>query len=138
VEAEVSIVSSKLHLEYIDGRNWLLLEPFRAYSDVAHGWIEVPEAFITDFNSQPIGLWNILPPTDYGEAAVLHDFLYRYGRLNGIVVDRGFADRVHREFLRWKGAPTWKVDAYYYGLRLGGWLTWRRYRKAEREAEHAA
>lgn len=129
----MSIVKNRLKLEYIDGDNWLLLEPFRAYSDVAHGWIEVPQHFITDFNSQPRLLWNILPPTEYGEAAALHDLLYRTGKWNGVAIDRAFADRVHREFVRWKGAPAWKVDAYYYGLRLGGWLVWRKYRTAEAE-----
>lgn len=127
----MSIVYGPLDLRYVDGDNWVLLAPFKAYSDVAHATITVDAGFTTDFNSQPRVLWNVLPPTEYGESAVLHDDLYREGKLNGVVIDRELADRVHREFLIWRGAPKWKVGAYFYGLRLGGWLVWRRYRKAE-------
>lgn len=127
----MSLVSTKLCLEYIDGDTWLLLQPFKAYSDVAGGWIIVPKTFVTDFNSVPRILTNLIPREEYGEAAVLHDLLYRDGRYNGVVIDREFADRVHREFLIWKGAPTWKVKAIFFALRIGGWVPWRKYRKAE-------
>ena len=127
----MSLVYTALDLRYIDGDTWQLLSPFKAYSTVAHAHINVPAGFVTDFNSIPRLLTNILPREEYGEAAVLHDKLYREGKLNGVVIDRELADRIHREFVQWKGAPAWKVAAMFRGLRLGGWVAWRKYRKAE-------
>lgn len=117
-----------LDLRYIDGRNWLVMFPFVYQSDLI-GQHRVGVGFVTDFNSQPEFLWSILPPTEFGEAALIHDDLYRSG-----IWDRLTADQVHREILRLSDAPAWKVKAYYAGLRLCGWITWRRYRKQEAHA----
>lgn len=116
-----------LNLRYIDGRNWLITSPFSCESEEA-GVITVEAGETTDFNSIPVPLWNILPPDDYGEAAALHDHLYRTGLLRGQPVDRGTADRVHREFVKFRKAPGWKVVAMYAGLRAFGWKTWNAYR----------
>lgn len=126
-------VTTPLRVQYIDGDRWLVLEEFRCCSEIV-GEVVIPVGFITDFNSTPRLLWNLVPPTEYGEAALPHDLLYRTGRLNGEPIDRQTADRVHREFMLWRGAPAWKAAAMYAGLRLGGWYPWRRYRRAEAEA----
>lgn len=127
----MTTVYTPLDVRYIDGTTWQVLQPFRVYSDAARATIRVEAGRITDFNSIPRILTNILPREDFGEAAVIHDQLYRDGRIGGVVIDREMADRVHREFVAWKGAPRWKRAAMFRGLRLFGWWTWRRYRARE-------
>lgn len=113
-----------------DSNRWVLAADFVVITDTL-GTITVPTGFVTDFNSIPRVLWNLLPPTDYPEAALPHDFLYRYGSLNGKPVQREDADKVHRELLVWAEAPGWKVSAYYRALRIGGWWAWRQSRKGD-------
>jgi len=66
-----------------DGKNWILLEDFKFYDDKIKGsandyyWVEVEPRFMTDFASVPpifrslVSNWG-----KYGNAAVLHDYLY--------------------------------------------------------------
>lgn len=124
-------VLSDLDLKYIDGRTWTLIADFSVESDVA-GFIEVPAGTVTDFNSIPRALWNLLPPDDFGEAAILHDEIYATGVIRGASVPRLIADQVHREFLVHRHAPAWKVHAMFWGIRAFGYWVWRRYRAAER------
>ncbi len=121
-------VIQPLFLRYIDGLTWGLTAPFTAVSETL-GTIIVPEGFVTDFNSIPRVLWNILPPDEDGEAAVLHDYLYRYGRLFNRPLTRLQCDTVHREFVHYRHEPAWKERAIYWGLRVGGWVAWKAYRK---------
>jgi hypothetical protein len=123
-------VLTPLDLQYVDGKTWLFIAPFAVDSDEA-GRIVVDAGESTDFNSTPRIVWNILPPEEYGEAGALHDHLYRLGMLRGQPIDRGVADRVHREFLRFRKAPAWKVNAMYWGLRAFGWKVWNAYRAAD-------
>lgn len=113
-----------------DSNRWQLAADFVVITDTL-GTITVPAGLVTDFNSIPRVLWNILPPTDYPEAALPHDLLYKYGTLNGQPVQREQADQVHREMLIWAEAPGWKVTAYYRALRLAGWWPWRQSRKGD-------
>ena len=62
----------------------------------------------------------------------------RRGSYNTALLDAAAAEcPTGVEFVIWRGAPKWKVDAYYYGLRAGGWWTWRKYRKAEAHASES-
>lgn len=90
--------------------------------------VEVPEGFVTDFNSVPRGLWNFFPKSQYPQAGVVHDFLYRY---NG--VSRKTADQVHKRILTLSGCGVVKRNLAYAFLRAGGWKPWARYRAGERE-----
>ena len=134
-QRQVSIVKSKLILEYLDGKQWKVVEPFKAYSHVLSQWISVPEGFITDFNSVPRFFWRLIPPTECGEAGLLHDYLYRFAENKGKSVTREQADLVHREFLIWKGAPAWKVFTMYRTLQAFGWNKWNEYRAGEKSGE---
>ena len=62
-----------------DGRTWVLMESF-SYDVGREGsgdTIRVPEKFMTDFASVPRLFWSIFPQWGrYGNAAVVHDFLY--------------------------------------------------------------
>lgn len=102
-----------------DGRSWVLLEPLTyevgelGSADV----ITVPRGFVTDFASVPRVLWNILPPTGgYGEAAVIHDYLYR---TPGKATKRQ-ADAVLLEAMKQKGVDWLARWIIYLGVRIGG------------------
>ena len=114
----------------LGGRRAEILSDFVYESDEL-GTITVPAGFVTDFHSIPRGLWNILPPWDHKPAAVVHDFLYKEGEANGEPVNRGQADRTYNQILEDEGAPTWRRRLQYRGVRLGGWRSWGKYRKAD-------
>lgn len=128
-------VLTPLRLEYLGGRKFKLHEMFSVITDVL-GRIDIEADEPTDFNSIPWGLWNILPPTDYGEAAVVHDTLYYHGKVRGMPITRLQADQAHRELVVWAKAPKVKVWLYYRGLRIGGWVKWREYRKRDEEEQN--
>lgn len=123
----MSRVLTPLVTRYVDGDRWLLEWPFAAVSDLV-GPITVPAGAVTDFNSVPRVFTNILPREEYGEAAVLHDWLYQMASTGIRPVTRAEADQVHREFLIWKGAPSWKVHAMYGLLRAFGTTAWNEHR----------
>lgn len=136
-------VSCDLDVRYVDGRYWLLTNPFRAVTAVL-GVIIVGRGFRTNFNSIPRGLWNILPPDDYAKAAVVHDKLYSLHGFEDpwdvnsenptpkiIPVTRAQADQVHRELTQACGAPRWKANAMYYALRAFGWHAWNEYQNPQ-------
>jgi hypothetical protein len=106
-------------VQYVNGNSWLLMEEFRYDSDLLRATVVVPEGFLTDFASVPRFFWRLLPKTEYGPAAVVHDCLCR---LDGF--DRALADRVFKEALELLGAPGWRVWVMYRGVRIGAW--WQR------------
>lgn len=107
------------------GRGMILTQPF-LYVD-GDVRVEVPSGFPTDFNSVPRGGWNIFPPTEYPEAAVVHDFLYR----NPGKLSRGQVDDIHNRIMEIEGA-SWKLrKVVRISLWLGGWVPWGKYRRAE-------
>ena len=62
---------------FLDGTNWMLMEPLRYVIDPAGNAIEVPKGFVTDFASVPPRLRSLLSSTGpHGMPAVVHDFLY--------------------------------------------------------------
>jgi hypothetical protein len=147
-------VLTPLDVRCLDGDRWRVLAPF-SVETVRLGRIDVPAGFITDFNSTPRLLWNLLPPTECGEAAVPHDLLYQLGVLNGRAISREDADAVHRELVAWIGSAddpathdpdvpprqplaAWRRFAYHRGLRLGGWRAWGTYRARDRARVAAA
>jgi hypothetical protein len=89
--------------------------------------ITVPAGFKTDLASIPRVLWNVLPPVgSYDAAAVVHDYLYQH---NGVT--RRQADDILHEAMGVLGVSSAVREAIYLGVRLGGWVTWRRYRSKE-------
>jgi hypothetical protein len=145
-----------LELEYLDGRFWKVTAPF----DYAVGYpdgktiVHVPVGFLTDFTSIPQILWSFIPPTGfYGKAAVIHDVLYKLGNINGMKIPQKYADDVLNEAMvvlssAWvlehgRTEPGYPYiprgelktlierEIIYRGVRLGGWVTWNRYRKLD-------
>lgn len=89
----------------------------------------VPVGFASDFDSVPrlpFVYWRLKSraPVD---AAVLHDWLYRQG-----TPSRAEADHVFYVAMATRGVPWRYRFPIWLGVRLGGWLPWRRYRKRDR------
>jgi hypothetical protein len=111
-------ILTPLRTDYIDGRKWLLARTFAVDFEGEHGLdrIYVPRGFVTDFNSIPRIFWRIAPPTEYGEAAVIHDYLYRTN--SNPVVPRDVADNAHRTLMKFKKASWIRHSSYFRALRM--------------------
>lgn len=92
----------------------------------------IPAGFLTDGASVPRGLWNIIPPFGrYNKAALLHDFLYKTGRMNRARVTRKQADEIFLAAMVALDVPGWQRWAMYAGVRVGAWRAWGCYRDAD-------
>lgn len=102
----------RLFVEVIDGKQW------RVHHDWDAGWGHVvPRGFVTDFASIPCLFWRVLPPAGpWAKAAVLHDYLYRFG-----VVSRTQADTLFYERMKCDLVPGWQRWIIYLAVRLFGW-----------------
>ena len=113
---------------YKDGRRGTVavLQEDIAYDAGPLGRIVVPAGFESDGCSLPRFFWRMIGhPFDmaYLREAILHDWLYRYQPC-----DRRTADKIFREAMVGRIGPL-RRWAIYWGLRIGGWLAWRRNRK---------
>ena len=131
----MSAFTTELKVLYVDGKHWILLSPFtyRVGSVDSDEIIFVPAAFKTDFASIPRLLWPAMghPTGKHGKAAVVHDWLYQYPE----EYSRRRCDQIFLEAMRVLGVGWWKRSAMYAGVRIGGWVGWNRYRKADRKRE---
>jgi hypothetical protein len=90
--------------------------------------ITVPTGFETDFASVPRLFWRLIPPWGrYSAAAVVHDYLYATAS-----VTRYEADRIFLDLMKRLGVPLWKRRLMYRAVRLGGWISWKRFRSQTR------
>lgn len=103
-----------------DGKTWVLMGAF-GY-DRRSERIEVDAGFQTDFASVPRILWMVLPKWGkYGNAAVIHDWLYWKQDHS-----RAEADRIFLEGMSRLGVSAWTKYLMYYAVRAFGWLGWWR------------
>lgn len=133
---------SLLHLEEIDGddRRWKLLDQCVYHLTEPDGpeWVCVEADFVTDFGSIPRLLWGVRGLSPFGRlrrAYVVHDRLYQRPLVNVRAggerpVTRKEADQILLEACHVLGASWLNRRVIYRGVRLGGWATWRRYRRA--------
>lgn len=125
--------STKLDLEYIDGREWLVKAPLAYFSDIA-GAICVPGGEKTDFASVPRFFHRILPPTGdgpngrYGPAAVIHDHLYTTGQ-----VKKEITDLVFLEAMECLEVAFWRRVSMYYAVKFFGAKAWNDHRKQDKK-----
>jgi len=107
-----------------DGRKWRLIAQF-GYDVGKKGSgdrITVPVGFITDFASSPFIVWSFIPKWGkYGKAAIIHDFLYQTKQRT-----RKEADDIFREAMGVLGVASFRVFLMYWGVRLFGWLAWKK------------
>ncbi len=113
-----------------DGSTWVLREEF-GYDIRAEGsddQIRVPAGFRTDFASIPRPLWIFLPKWGkYGNAAVIHDWLYWEQARS-----RAAADAIFLEGMTVLQVSRFVRYTIYSAVRLFGWLAWYR-----NQADHA-
>lgn len=106
-----------------DGKTWIVLHDF-GYEVGAEGSgdvINVPIGTHTDFASIPRLLWAIFPRWGkYGNAAVIHDWLY-WDQPR----PRKEADEIFLEGMEVLDVPGWKRKTIYYAVRWFGWFAWR-------------
>ncbi len=107
-----------------DGRTWIILRPFgydigRAGSGDT---VEVKIGFMTDFASIPRLFWIVLPRWGkYGNAAVVHDWLYWKQTRS-----RKESDRIMLEGMKVLRVPKWQKYPIYIAVRAFGCLAWKR------------
>jgi hypothetical protein len=122
-----------LYLEYIDGREWRLIQAF-AYKPLRGPAVLVPAGFTTDFASIPRVFWRVIGPpagygssAAYGKAAVIHDFLYKYPGSRS----RRECDDLFLEAMADLGVGAVRRRLIYAAVRVGGQFAWRGHRRAE-------
>jgi hypothetical protein len=118
---------------------WRLDVPFMYELPAALGYpadeiVVVPAGFECDLDSVPrlpLAYW--LAKGRTVAAAVVHDWLYKSGRLyrGGPRVTRAAADRIFLAAMRDEGVAWRHRVLIYAAVRVAGWLPWRRYRCAQ-------
>ncbi len=118
-------------MERVGRRQWKTLRPITyTVGKLGSTWaITIPAGFETDGASVPRLLWVFFPPFggDYDEAAVLHDYLYRTWFM---CLERVVADAILIEAMKVCGTSAVARWSIFLGVRLGGWVTYWRYRRA--------
>ena len=110
-----------------DGNTWIIESDF-GYDVGIEGsgiTVNVPIGFMTDFASVPRIFWVIIPKWGkYGNAAVIHDWLYWSKNIMGKTITRKQADDIFREAMGILEVPKWEIFCMYWGVRVGGWKAW--------------
>ncbi len=107
-----------------DGKTWVVLEPFGydVGEEDSGDSVEVAIGFTTDFASIPRIFWIVLPTWGkYGNAAVIHDWLYWAQNRS-----RRAADGIMFEAMGVLAVPAWKRYPIYWAVRGLGWIAWSR------------
>lgn len=111
---------------------WIVRQTFYYMSDLvtkgAPYYICVFKGFYTDFASIP-RLARIIIDNDSNEIkdpAVIHDWLY-FKQPDWCT--RKLADKILVEAMKVRGALLWERALVYSAVRIGGWVSWRKYRK---------
>jgi len=107
-----------------DGKTWVTLRDF-GYDVGEEGsgdTIDVRIGFKTDFASIPRLFWWLLPRWGkYGNAAVIHDWLYWTQER-----DRRSCDAITLEAMGVLQVPGWQKYSIYWAIRVFGWIAWYR------------
>jgi hypothetical protein len=107
-------------IDFINGREFILTQPYRYEVGKSRQAIEVPAGFVTDFASIPRVLWDLLPPEGrYGRATVVHDYLYW-----SQTCTRAQADNLLMIAMKELGVRGRDRRLIYDGVRFGGQSAW--------------
>jgi hypothetical protein len=91
-------------------RAWVLIK----FWETPYG--QVPAGFVSDGASSHRIMWAIVDPaTEFFEASVIHDFLYRFG-----IGTRKAADEAWRDTAQAYGASRFRTQLGYRALRMFG------------------
>lgn len=127
MEQTIGVLRYEVLDETSRGRNLVkLLRPF-VYRLKTEGFritALVPKGFVSDLTSIPWFLWPFFPPDGpYQKAAVIHDYLYKQG------IPRWICDAVFRHVMEAISTSVITRCILFYGVRVGGWCSWNKYRK---------
>lgn len=113
---------SRLVVEFVDGRHWLLTEDLSYELPDGQGAVVVPAGFLTDFASIPRPLWSLVggPGGPWAPASVVHDYLYRTG-----LVPRAEADAIFYRVMTEAGIRTTKAWLMWLAVRVAGWTAYK-------------
>lgn len=109
-----------------DGKSWVILQEFKYHvgAETSNDIVIVSRGFVTDFASVPRIFWLVIPKWGkYGNAAVIHDWLYWEQSEKR---DRKTADHIFQEAMEVLRVSTWKRKVIYDAVRLFGWISWNR------------
>lgn len=125
---------TRLSTDDVPPNLWLFTKPL-IWRDAKYGHVEFPTGTLTDLGSTPQRLrrFRMFDPTGPSRRpAAGHDFLYRHGRWpGGAPVTRKEADQFLYDAMRAEGIGAVTCWAWYRGVRMGGWVPWNRYRRAD-------
>lgn len=111
----------------VEAAQWITVGEIRYDSKLAGRVIVIPAGFETDLASIPRHLTALFPVNGvHRNAAIVHDYLYQ-AKL--VWCDRALADGVFLEAMEVLVEARWRRTAMWLGVRLGGWLYWRKCRK---------
>ncbi len=108
-----------------DGKSWVVLDDFKYHvgTENSGDCVIASKGFATDFASVPRVFWWIIPRWGkYGNAAVIHDWLY----WEQVKRDRKEADLILLEAMGVLGVSKWKKTLIYHAVRWFGWIAWFR------------
>ncbi len=141
MEQLIGYFAGRLVVEYIDGHIWRLVQfisPDTFGFSLSDGtWISPDDGMITDFASWPRFLRGLFPNAgdgpheEYGKPAVIHDYLYQTGKINGLPIERRFADAILFAANIANGVDYWLAKAMDDGLLIGGQSVWDNYRRKD-------
>lgn len=116
---------SNFDFKYIDGKHWKLKADFPfEYNHEGKKLVGVvPEGFVTNFHSVPRILWPIIHPFEFGQAATVHDYLYR------IQEPRGLGDEIYLAALTKCGAGEARRKTMFSAVRIFGWIPYRKHKE---------
>lgn len=97
-----------------NGRDYRLLDAMEYESKDGIRYV-VPAGFVTDFAT-----W-IRSSGKWAEASVLHDYLYSKDGSVQYGTTRKQADKLFKEVMTRSKCPRWRINMFYYGVRLFGW-----------------
>lgn len=118
----VNKFTDTLKIEYygkIDKKDyWQVHSSFSYYLQKDHTHIiTIPKGFLTDGASVPRPFWSLLPPWgDYGQAAVLHDYLIDFGKVeivkDDVVIDHYYVNRHEARYIFDNAMSILKVNRF--------------------------
>jgi hypothetical protein len=124
--------------EVVDGRMYRLTHPL-VYEAKDGQIYEVEAGFLHDGMSTPWWVWWLLRPFghDYDAAFRVHDKGYRHaeqwsGDDHGHI-SRAAVDGLMLEIMEYLHAPVAARQTIYRSVRAGGWVKWRKARRAAQE-----
>ena len=123
-------ILSPLMTERLGNRLWVFLAVFKFTVDGVP--YEILPGFVFDGNSSPRLLWSLCSPVGgvYGEAGPPHDWFYSLDC--PVVVQRKYADDVHKAIGVYRGAGQLRSKLVYTGIRGGGSGSFRQMHSIEK------